>query len=127
MSRPSPFSDRALGRRGLLRIVGALLLGLAAFATSAALAQGRPLDGPRAAGLVGERYDGYAQVRGAAPPDVVALVNQVNAERRALYEQRAKSEGVPIEAIGKIYAGQIMQSAPAGTWFLGQNGQWTRK
>ena len=29
--------------------------------------------------------------------------------------------------IGKIYAGEIMKSAPAGTWFLSEAGQWTRK
>jgi uncharacterized protein len=127
MSRPSPFSERGFGKRVLSVLTGALLLGLALAMPCAALAQGRPLDAPRAAGIVGERYDGYAEVRGAAPPDIVALVNQTNAERRALYEQRAKSEGAPLDAIGRIYAAQIMQSAPPGTWFLGQNGQWTRK
>ena len=103
------------------------MLGSALVAPDGGLAQERPLDGPRAAGIVGERYDGFAEVRGAASPDIVALVNKTNAERRALYEQRAKNEGVPLDAIEKIYAGQIMQSAPPGTWFLGQNGQWTRK
>lgn len=127
MFRPSRFSDRALGRRRLLLLAAALLLSFALAIPRTVLAQGRPLDAPRAAGIVGERYDGYAQVRGAAPSDIVSLVNQVNAERRALYEQRAKSEGVPVEAIGKIYAGQIMQSAPPGTWFLAQSGNWTRK
>jgi len=104
-----------------------LVAGIASGVPCPVLAQGRPLDAPRAAGIVGERYDGYAEVRGAAPADVVSLVNRVNAERRALYAQRAKSEGVPIEAIGKIYAKEIVQSAPSGTWFLGQDGKWTRK
>jgi len=87
----------------------------------------RLLDAPRAAGTVGERYDGYAVARGAVSPDLATLIDQVNAERRALYQQRAQSEGVPVEAIGKIYAGEILKSAPSGTWFLGANGQWTRK
>ena len=103
------------------------MLGFALVTPDGGMAQERPLDGPRAAGTVGERYDGFAHVRGAASPDIVALVNKTNAERRALYEQRAKNEGVPLDAIEKIYAGQIMQSAPPGTWFLSQNGQWTRK
>ena len=76
---------------------------------------------------MGERYDGYAVVRGAAPADIASLVEKVNAERRALYAQRAKSEGAPVEAIGKIYAGEIVKSAPAGTWFLAENGQWKQK
>ena len=87
----------------------------------------RLLDAPRAAGTVGERYDGYAVARGAVSPDLATLIDQVNAERRALYQQRAQSEGVPVEAIGKIYAGEILKSAPSGTWFLAENGQWTRK
>ena len=87
----------------------------------------RLLDAPRAAGLVGERYDGYAVLRGQAPADVARLVTQVNAERRSVYAQRAAAEHVPIEAIGKIYAAEIMHSAPPGTWFLSESGQWTRK
>jgi uncharacterized protein YdbL (DUF1318 family) len=88
---------------------------------------GRVLDGPRAAGTVGERFDGYAVAHGAVPPDLAKLIEQVNAERRTVYADRAKSTGAPIDAIGKIYAAEILKSAPPGTWFLGENGQWTRK
>jgi len=80
------------------------------------------------AGLVAERYDGYAVVRDAgAPADVQALVDQVNAERRALYQERAAVEGAPVEEVGKVYARQIMSAAPAGTWFLGEDGNWVQK
>jgi hypothetical protein len=119
MSNPSRFSK--LSRRGLLALAVILPLSEVAFA------QGRTLDAPRSAGTVGERYDGYAVVRGQASADLAALVAKVNAERRAVYAQRAQSEHVPIEAIGKIYAGEILRSAPAGTWFLSETGQWTRK
>jgi hypothetical protein len=87
----------------------------------------RLLDAPRAAGSVGERYDGYAVVRGTASPETTALVDKVNAERRAVYTQRAQSEAVPIEAIGRFYAAEIIKAAPAGTWFLAENGEWSRK
>jgi uncharacterized protein YdbL (DUF1318 family) len=116
--------------RAVLRLgVALLLLFVTLHHPSSAGAQStaRLLDAPRAAGTVGERYDGYAVARGAVPADIASLVGQVNAERRAVYEQRAKSEGVPVAAIGKIYAGEIMKSAPAETWFLGENGTWTRK
>lgn len=130
MSGPRRFSDRARGWRALPHAGVALLLWLVALglpASAAAQAPARLLDAPRAAGTVGERYDGYAVARGPVSPDVDALIQQVNAERRALYAQRAQSEGVPVEAIGKIYAGEIVKSAPPGTWFLAENGQWTRK
>jgi len=94
----------------------------------AALAQGRPLDAPRAAGQVGERFDGFAVVRDAnAPADVRALVDQANAERRTLYQQRAAGNGTTPDAVGKIYAQEILKAAPAGTWFLQESGQWVKK
>ncbi|MGE0092935.1 MAG: YdbL family protein [Alphaproteobacteria bacterium] len=92
-----------------------------------AQSQARLLDAPRAAGTVGERYDGYAVVRGTPTPGISSLVDQVNADRRALYTQRAAADGVPVEAIGKIYAAEIIKSAPKGTWFLSESGQWTQK
>jgi uncharacterized protein YdbL (DUF1318 family) len=111
-------------RRWLVAALTCLVLGLPLRVDAQSA---RLLDGPRAAGLVGERFDGYAVVRGAAPADVAALVDRVNAERKAVYEQRAAADKAPVDAVGKIYAQQIMQSAPAGTWLLGEDGQWTRK
>jgi uncharacterized protein YdbL (DUF1318 family) len=77
---------------------------------------------------VGERYDGLAVVRApAAAPDLRALVDQANAERAALYKQRAATDGATPDAVGRIYAQQILKAAPAGTWFLDESGKWTQK
>lgn len=92
-----------------------------------ARAESKLLDAPRAAGIVAERFDGFAVIRGTAPPDIVALVAQVNADRRVLYAERAKVEKTSIEAVGKIYALEIMKSAPPKTWFLLESGQWIQK
>jgi hypothetical protein len=101
---------------------------LLAAASGGAFAQSRALDAPRSAGTVGERYDGYAVVRDPAQAASLApLVDQVNAERRKLYAQRAASDGAPVDQIGRIYAAEILKSAPAGTWFLQESGQWVRK
>jgi uncharacterized protein YdbL (DUF1318 family) len=112
----------------MLRYLGAAAL-LLAFLGVPALgrAESRLLDAPRAAGLVGERFDGYAVPRGSVSPDIAALIDKVNKERHDVYAARAASENVPIEAIGKIYAAEIMKSAPAGTWFLSESGQWVQK
>ncbi len=115
-------------RSRFFNVLTALALGLAVLAfAGTAEAQSRLLDAPRAAGMVGERDDGYAVVRGSATPEITALVNQVNTERRALYAERAKKDGVPVEAIGKIYAAESMKAAPAGTWFLDSSGKWTQR
>jgi uncharacterized protein len=119
MSAQSRFSD--LTRRLVLALPLLLLAG-------AALAQNRVLDAPRAAGTVGERYDGYAVVRDSSQAATLTpLVNQVNAERRKVYTDRAAAEKVSADQIGRVYATEILKSAPSGTWFLQENGQWVRK
>src|SRR5579872_5775563 len=112
MSRASRSSEPK--RSSLMRnaIIGLLLSIL--FLSGAAYAQSRPLDAPRAAGLVGEKYDGLAIVRSAsAPADVKSVVDQANQERAALYQQRATSTGATPDAVGRIYAKQIFDQAPA--------------
>lgn len=110
------------------RRFAALVLACAALAwTSGAWAQSKLLDAPRAAGIVAERFDGFAAIRGAAPADIMALVTQVNAERRAVYAERAQTEKTTVNAVGKIYAVEIMKSAPPKTWFLSESGQWMQK
>ena len=114
-------------RYGLL-MAGTFLLLFFAVAAHFNMVQAanKPLDAPRAAGQVGERYDGYAIVRGDQPADIVTLVKTTNAERKAHYAKEAKEEGAPVEAVGKIYAAQIKKSAPAGTWFQSESGAWTQ-
>ncbi|HEY2111505.1 MAG TPA: YdbL family protein [Dongiaceae bacterium] len=135
MSKPSRSSDAGLApfatgrRRLLLGLAGLplLALGVAGLPASAQAQTARLLDAPRIAGLVGERYDGYAVARGKVDSDLAALIDKVNADRRAVYAKQADADKVPIEAVGKIYAAEIIKSAPVGTWFLGENGQWTQK
>jgi uncharacterized protein YdbL (DUF1318 family) len=119
MSAPSRSSS--LPRRAILA------LPLVLFAAAAA-AQSRVLDAPRASGAVGERYDGFAVVRDQSQAASLGpLVDRVNAERRQIYQQRAAAERAPADQIGRVYAAEIFKSAPPGTWFLQESGQWVRK
>ena len=121
MWQKSRFSDR-LTRLACVSVLAALL------AAQPAAAQDKPLDAPRAAGIVGERYDGYAVLRDAnAPQAVKDLVVKVNERRKAYYATRAAADKVPAAAVGKIYAQQIIKQAPAGTYFLDESGKWTRR
>lgn len=86
------------------------------------------LDQWRAQGLVGERYDGYAVVRQSnAPAGARQTVESVNRQRAQIYAKRAAEQKVPKEQVGKLYARQIADSAPKGTWFLLESGQWRQK
>ena len=134
MSEQSRFSEqmgarlaRSPSRRRLACLVSMGLFLLVAMPFSGAMGQGRLLDAPRVAGTVGERFDGYAAVRGQAPPEIGQLVSQVNAERRAVYAARAATDKVSVDAVGRIYAAEIMKSAPPKTWFLSEAGQWSQK
>lgn len=81
------------------------------------------LEDLRASGAIGERYDGYAV---AKEPGAQADVDEINAKRRAIYQEKAAAQGVPIEQVGKVYAEEIIKKIPAGTW-IQLNGQWRQK
>jgi uncharacterized protein len=81
-----------------------------------------------ASGQVGERFDGFAVLREpASSAQLAPIVEQVNAERRKVYAERAAADRVPLDQIGRVYAQEIFKSAPAGTWFLQESNQWMRK
>lgn len=85
------------------------------------------LDKLRATGAVGERFDGLLELRDATASDAAAKVKEINAKRQKIYAKRAAQDGATPEQVGAIYAEEIMEQAPKGTWFLGSNGKWTRK
>lgn len=84
------------------------------------------LDELRASGAVAERHDGYTVIRNNVP-GAAALVAQVNAQRRDIYQKRAAQQNTTVGAVGAVYAAQIFANAPAGTWFLSSDGSWRRK
>ncbi len=85
------------------------------------------LDQYRMDGVIAERYDGYTETRGAASGDAAALVRDVNSQRRAIYEKRAKEQNVPVSAVGSLFAQKIAEGAPRGTYFKMQDGSYKRK
>lgn len=119
MTRIGALGSTRLG--GLLLVLGLLLT----VAVPAAMAQS--LDELRASGAIGERYDGYVEVRDPGAAGANSVAQEVNTKRQALYEERAASQGVSAADVGQLYAGQIMQKAPGGTWFLDENGNWRQK
>ena len=146
MGEPHPNSNPLPRRRiwpaGVATLAGALLLAgffiwqarlvLAERALSRLIAeQGLgpvSLDAPRAAGSVGERWDGFSEVRDAnASSEVKALVATTNGHRQQVYQKRASAEGIPMVEVGKVYAQQILTGAPSGTWSLSENGSWSQK
>lgn len=104
----------------LFRIIltAAFLLGFAQAAAAGSL------EDLRASGALAERFDGYVVAREASAQ---GEAKEINAKRQEIYEERASAEGVDAEAVGRLYAKQIFSKAPAGTWFLGEDGKWYQK
>ena len=114
-------------RRGWQVALAAVLVMLATIAYPPAV-MAQSLDELRAQGVVGERFDGFAVVRDAnASAGIKAMVNDINAKRRAIYDERAKAQGVASEQVGRVYAEQILQKAPPGTWVMSADGRWVQK
>lgn len=94
-----------------IKLLSVLTIGLwfAAMPVNAA-----DLSQAKAAGLVGELMNGYlGLVDGNAPADVKAMVDSINAQRRAEYQRIAAKNGVPAEEVAKLTAQKVIgQSAP---------------
>lgn len=101
----------------------AAALGIAAGPTAA---QGLDLDDARSQGLVGETARGYVAPVKAATPAVTALVNKVNAARRAEYEKVARQNGTQLSDVEVLAARKILDRVPSGTYVQGSGG-WARK
>jgi len=107
-----------------LRATAALALAGAILA-SPALAQRDPAyAAARAAGLVGEKMDGYLGVVGSGTPELRAMVNDLNIKRKAVYAQQAQAQHATVEeyaftsgclAIARTVPGEKYQ-APDGSW-----------
>jgi uncharacterized protein YdbL (DUF1318 family) len=113
-------------KHGFRAAFAALLLSLA---LPIATAHADPLDDARAAGLVGERPDGYVDlVQGNAPGNIQQLVTEINAQRRKVYQQLAGEKGVPVEEVAALAAEKtISQKLKPGMFYMNSGGQWVQK
>lgn len=107
-------------------LLSGLLLALAMVFSAPAMADA--LDDARAAGVVGERPDGFvAPVSGSAPADVMSLVQSINSQRMQVYEGLAKKQNVPVEQIGAISAEKIIAKLKSGWYYMDASGNWVTK
>jgi len=94
-----------------------------------AAAHADPLDNARAAGLVGERPDGYVDAVTPSPtPQIQQLISNINAQRRQAYQALAAQKGVPVEEVGALAAEKtISQRLQPGWYYMNSAGQWVKK
>ncbi len=107
---------RALGFGLLLMLLGVS----SAFAAT--------LDEAKAAGQIGEKQDGYiGLVQASVPADVMALVESVNAQRRARYEEIAKENGIAVQDVAKLAFTRALENTRPGNFVEASPGQWVKK
>lgn len=109
--------------RGVLRM-GALLFGLAFLG----LVSAADLGTAKADGWIGEKPDGYiGLVRNDAPADVRALVDDVNAKRKAQYQRIATQQGAPLSEVEKVGGQTAIEKTQRGHYVMDSSGRWRQK
>ncbi len=88
-----------------------------------ALAQG--LDEARLLGYLGERPDGYlGQHDPNAPAWALELMTSINSQRELKYKELALKNGTSLEAEQIVAGEKIIESLPAGTYYMDATGTW---
>lgn len=108
-----------------------IVIGILAFATlasgsaGAALAQQRDpaYQAARSQGLVGEMPDGYLGIVGTPTPELRALVNNINIQRKKAYTEGAGA-GSTIEQFAFVSGCNLIRQTVAGEKYQTPDGRW---
>jgi uncharacterized protein YdbL (DUF1318 family) len=100
----------------------ALLVG-----ASPVVAQTPAVDAARAAGSVGERFDGYLGIAAAVPGPVRSQVASINIQRRTLYTNLAASKGVSPNEVGITAGCELLGRVRVGEAYMLADGAWRHR
>lgn len=79
-------------------------------------------------GLVGETWKGYLGAVKAGPSsEIKALVDEVNAKRRAEYERIAEKNAINVEDVELVAGKKAIERTGAGQYIKMQGGAWRTK
>ncbi len=103
-----------------------LLLCLALLGSNSALAL--TLHEAKAAGLVGERNDGYLGYVTTPPSDEVEdLVKSVNEKRRAKFSETASKNNILTEQVADRFYQRAVKETGRGEYYQNATGGWVKK
>jgi uncharacterized protein YdbL (DUF1318 family) len=91
------------------------------------LAQTPAVDAARAAGSVGERFDGYLGIAAEVSAPVRSQVASINIQRRALYTNLAASKGVSPNDVGITAGCELLGRVGVGEAYMLADGAWRRR
>jgi uncharacterized protein YdbL (DUF1318 family) len=79
-------------------------------------------------GLVGEAVGGYlAAVKTPASDEVLALIEEVNAKRRAEFERTAAKTNTTLLQVSYRFYQLAVERTEPGHYYQDENGRWVRK
>jgi uncharacterized protein YdbL (DUF1318 family) len=103
--------------------IAATLMALA----PAVAAQSPAVEAARAAGLIGERYDGWVGIAGPVSPVVRSQVARINIQRRALYSSLAARKSVSPQDVGITAGCELLGRVGVGEAYLLPDRAWRRR
>lgn len=101
------------------------MLGGLTLATTAAFAQRDPAyQAARASGQVGERTDGYLGFVSKPTPEVKALVDDINIQRKQAYIEKASEKNSTVEQFAFTTACNLILKTEPGERYQAPDGSW---
>jgi uncharacterized protein YdbL (DUF1318 family) len=98
-----------------------------AMTAAPAVSQTQAVDAARAAGSIGERFDGYIGVAGPISPQVRSQVSTINIRRRSLYSSLAARKGASPQDVGVTAGCTLLARVPVGGSYMLSDGAWRRR
>ena len=109
----------------LTKLMTALLIGMMTIAVAVA---DSALTQPKADGLIGEQANGYiGLVREDAPANIRRLVDEVNAKRKAGYQEIATKQGARLEDVERVGGNTAIEKTLEGNYVKDASGVWRKK
>ena len=85
------------------------------------------VDALKLSGAVGENKNGLLEQRAMLKPSQTKLMNEENADRRALYAIVGKRLGITSSVVGQGRAADLRKKSAKGVWLQAENGSWYKK
>lgn len=91
------------------------------------LAHALTLDEAQSQGLLGENASGYLEMTPRGNAEAKALMDSVNAKRKAKYQSIADKQGTELENIEQIAGEKIAAKLKSGEFYKDADGRWHKK
>ncbi len=91
------------------------------------LSQALTVDEAQSQGLLGENASGYLEMTPRGTAEAKALMESVNAKRKAKYQSIANKQNTQLENIEQIAGEKITAKLKAGEFYKDADGRWHKK